>query len=128
MQRVQEHWRRQTSLYECEYRIRHKDGHYCWMFARGQAQWDPTGTVVRMLACYNGLCQCFAATKSCWKLSNQAAARPPVVPRKLTLTALRQDARGLHARKMASISRLAPPVNNQQLLPQGGRGRELEKH
>ena len=34
--------------YGVEYRLRTKDGHYCWTYARGQAIWDETGQVMRM--------------------------------------------------------------------------------
>ncbi len=34
--------------YEAEYRLRHKDGHYIWVWAKGQAIWDEHGEPVRM--------------------------------------------------------------------------------
>lgn len=34
--------------YDVEYRLRHEDGHYIWIHARGQAKWDDSGNPVRM--------------------------------------------------------------------------------
>ncbi|MDJ0717419.1 MAG: PAS domain S-box protein [Prochloraceae cyanobacterium] len=34
--------------YDIEYRLRHKNGEYCWIHARGQAIWDETGKATRM--------------------------------------------------------------------------------
>ncbi|NER78788.1 MAG: response regulator, partial [Leptolyngbya sp. SIO1D8] len=39
---------RETSSYDCEYRMRCRDGHYKWLFARGIATWDTSGTPIRM--------------------------------------------------------------------------------
>jgi PAS domain S-box-containing protein len=34
--------------YDLEYRLKHKDGHYIWVWAKGQAIWDLHGEAVRM--------------------------------------------------------------------------------
>ena len=34
--------------YDVEYRLRHNDGHYVWIHARGQATWDEHGKPLRM--------------------------------------------------------------------------------
>jgi len=38
--------------YDVEIRMRHKDGSYRWIFARGQVLHDETGTAVRMVGCH----------------------------------------------------------------------------
>ncbi|MEG4532174.1 PAS domain-containing protein [Microcoleus sp. D2_18a_D3] len=43
----QQHLRRETSHYCCEYRIRCGDGRYKWVLARGRAIWDESGNPVR---------------------------------------------------------------------------------
>ncbi len=43
------HSNHETEYYECEYRLRRKDGHYIWVHPRGQARWDETGKAVRIL-------------------------------------------------------------------------------
>jgi len=34
--------------FDVEYRLRHENGHYVWVHARGQAVWSPEGTAMRM--------------------------------------------------------------------------------
>src|SRR5919199_1838488 len=46
---LQAHCEGKTPLYKAEYRLRCKDGNYKWILARGQAQWDESGQVMRML-------------------------------------------------------------------------------
>jgi PAS domain S-box-containing protein len=36
--------------YDVEYRLRHRDGHWCWIHARAQAEWDKNGKAVRLVA------------------------------------------------------------------------------
>lgn len=49
MQAVNRHFNQETALFEEEYRVRCKDGTYLWVLDRGQALWDETGKVIRML-------------------------------------------------------------------------------
>ncbi len=35
--------------YECEFRMRHGDGHYIWVADTGQAEWDEAGQPIRMI-------------------------------------------------------------------------------
>ncbi|MEO0477004.1 MAG: PAS domain-containing protein, partial [Planctomycetota bacterium] len=43
-----EHHINKQGPYDVEYRLRHKEGHYVWCQAAGQAQWDEAGNPVRM--------------------------------------------------------------------------------
>lgn len=44
------HLRGETAAYECEHRIRHKDGHWIWVFSRGMfVERTTTGAPVRMV-------------------------------------------------------------------------------
>lgn len=45
---IHDHWEAKSPFYTSEHRLRHKDGHYIWVFSRGRAVWDETGRVVRM--------------------------------------------------------------------------------
>jgi len=48
MAATQAHLRGETEFYAMEYRVRHKDGSYFWIFDRGQAFRDASGQAVRM--------------------------------------------------------------------------------
>ena len=48
MHELSSHLDRKTEFYQCEYRIRHKQGHYIWLLDRGQALFDAEGHAVRM--------------------------------------------------------------------------------
>ncbi len=44
-----EHLNGQTELYECEFRIRHAEGHWLWLLSRGRViEWDAAGNPKRM--------------------------------------------------------------------------------
>ncbi|MEO7598901.1 MAG: response regulator [Opitutus sp.] len=46
---LQNHLKRGSELYHCEYRMRHKDGSWRWTLARGTAHFNPQGQAIRML-------------------------------------------------------------------------------
>jgi PAS domain S-box-containing protein len=46
---IEAHFRRETPSYECEFRVRHKDGHWVWLLSRGKVvERDSDDTPVRM--------------------------------------------------------------------------------
>jgi len=46
---IEAHFRRETAAYECEFRIRHKDGHWVWLLSRGKVvERDGDDTPLRM--------------------------------------------------------------------------------
>jgi diguanylate cyclase (GGDEF)-like protein/PAS domain S-box-containing protein len=46
---LEDHCRRETAAYECEYRVRHKDGRWVWVLSRGKVvERDERDTPVRM--------------------------------------------------------------------------------
>jgi PAS domain S-box-containing protein len=46
---LQKHFAHETTSYECEARMRHKDGHWVWILDRGKVtEWDGEGRPVRM--------------------------------------------------------------------------------
>ena len=48
-QRLESHFRGEASYYECEFRMRHKDGHWVWILDRGKVvEWGPDRRPVRM--------------------------------------------------------------------------------
>jgi PAS domain S-box-containing protein len=48
-ERLREHIEGRTARFECEYRVRHADGKWCWLLARGRCLRDPTGRPVRLV-------------------------------------------------------------------------------
>ena len=51
------HLEGKTPFYETEYRIKHKNGDYLWVMARGQALWDENGVCVRMAGAHTDITQ-----------------------------------------------------------------------
>jgi diguanylate cyclase (GGDEF)-like protein/PAS domain S-box-containing protein len=46
---IEAHFRGETPAYECEFRVRHKDGHWVWLLSRGKVvERDEFGIAVRM--------------------------------------------------------------------------------
>ena len=45
---LQEHFDKKTEIFEFEYRVKHKSGHYIWIFDRGKAIFNDKGEAVRM--------------------------------------------------------------------------------
>jgi PAS domain S-box-containing protein len=46
---LREHFEGRTPRYECEYRVRHHDGTWCWLLARGRCQRDAAGRPYRFV-------------------------------------------------------------------------------
>ncbi|WP_427159896.1 GAF domain-containing protein [Aliinostoc sp. HNIBRCY26] len=55
MQAIQAHFDRRTPYYITEHRVQCKDGNYKWILDRGQALWDETGNVVRMVGSHTDI-------------------------------------------------------------------------
>ncbi len=46
---LRKHFNRETEIYECELRMKHKSGHWVWVLDRGKVvEWDKDGKPVRM--------------------------------------------------------------------------------
>ncbi len=48
-ERLREHFEGRTARFECEYRVRHPDGRWCWLLARGRCLRDGAGRPVRLV-------------------------------------------------------------------------------
>ena len=48
-ERLREHFEGRAARFECEYRVRHADGSWCWLLARGRCLRDPSGRPVRLV-------------------------------------------------------------------------------
>ncbi|MEH2313418.1 MAG: GAF domain-containing protein [Nostoc sp.] len=55
LQAFQDHFAKKTPFYICEYRVQCQDGSYKWILDRGQAHWDASGDVVRMVGSYSDI-------------------------------------------------------------------------
>jgi PAS domain S-box-containing protein len=55
LQAVQKHFAQRTPFYIAEYRMQCKDSTYKWILDRGQALWDETGNVVRMVGSHSDI-------------------------------------------------------------------------
>ena len=49
------HLRQQTPVFQCEYRIRHKDGSWGWALVRGKALFNPAGRALRMVGTHTDI-------------------------------------------------------------------------
>jgi PAS domain S-box-containing protein len=55
---LQAHLRGATPSYECEHRIRHKDGHWVWILDRGRiVEWDESGAPLRVVGTHMDITQ-----------------------------------------------------------------------
>ncbi|MEQ9669686.1 PAS domain S-box protein [Coleofasciculus sp. G2-EDA-02] len=52
---IQDHFDQKTPYYSSEHRLLCKDGSYKWILDRGQALWDESGTVVRMVGSHTDI-------------------------------------------------------------------------
>lgn len=52
-QRIEDCLQRRTEAYEAEFRLRHKDGQYRWIQARGKAFWTEAGQAYRITGAHN---------------------------------------------------------------------------
>ena len=55
LQAFQDHFAKKTPFYVCEYRVKCQDGSYKWILDRGQALWDASGDIVRMVGSYTDI-------------------------------------------------------------------------
>jgi PAS domain S-box-containing protein len=64
MQELQRHLRGETDFYQCEHRMRCKDGHYIWILDRGRALIDAHGKAIRMSGSHSDVTERRAAEQS----------------------------------------------------------------
>ncbi|WP_375510238.1 GAF domain-containing protein [uncultured Nostoc sp.] len=55
LQAFQDHFAKKTPFYVCEYRVQCQDGSYKWILDRGQALWDASGDILRMVGSYTDI-------------------------------------------------------------------------
>ena len=55
MEMVREHFAKKTPFYISEHRVLCKDGSYKWILDRGQALWDESGNVIRMIGSHSDI-------------------------------------------------------------------------
>jgi diguanylate cyclase (GGDEF)-like protein/PAS domain S-box-containing protein len=58
---VADHLARETPVFSCEFRLRHKDGTWRWIRDRGQAIWDERGRPLRMAGAHTDITERKAA-------------------------------------------------------------------
>ncbi len=68
------HFNRMTEFYQCEYRLRHKQGHYIWILDRGQALFDTDGQMVRMAGSHADISERRAAENQAQERTEQLHA------------------------------------------------------
>jgi PAS domain S-box-containing protein len=77
---------RRSSAYEIEYRIRHRDGHWCWTRARAQAVWDHLGKAIRLVGSHADItdrkqleCELHASRTSVTEVHSSSHSLEPLV-------------------------------------------------
>ncbi len=71
MAALEDHFEGRTDVFEEEYRVRHKDDHYFWVFDRGKAFYDDAGQVIRMAGSELDITERKQAEEEKEKLENQ---------------------------------------------------------
>ena len=74
MEMVREHFAKKTPFYISEHRVLCKDGSYKWILARGQALWDESGNVIRMIGSQTDISEQQAALRE-RKIAEEKLAR-----------------------------------------------------
>ncbi|MBE9535705.1 MAG: PAS domain-containing protein [Proteobacteria bacterium] len=54
---VQRHFRGETDVYLCDFRIKHRNGSYCWVLARGASRRDDSGKVIQFAGSHTDITQ-----------------------------------------------------------------------
>lgn len=55
LETLEDYLRQRIPSYEVEYRLRHKDGSWRWVLARGKAVWDAGGNVLRLVGSHSDI-------------------------------------------------------------------------
>ncbi|MBM3598531.1 MAG: PAS domain S-box protein [Alphaproteobacteria bacterium] len=71
---VLRHVKRQTEVYQCNYRVLTKAGHYLWVMDRGLGQWDANGRMYRMAGSMGDITELKRATERAEELVEQRTA------------------------------------------------------
>lgn len=72
---LQRHFRKETEYYECECRVKHRDGHWVWVLDRGKViQWNPDGTPQLMFGTHTDI----SVHKAMEEKIREAAIRDPL--------------------------------------------------
>lgn len=85
-QRVEAYFARKIPQYSLEYRVRHKDGSYLWIWDRGEAYWDSTGRVIRMAGSESDITQRKQAEKALRESQNKYQTLFEVFPIGISIT------------------------------------------
>lgn len=92
---VQDYFSGQSPTYELEHRLRHKDGNYRWILARGVALRDPSGRPVRMGGSHVDLTERKAAEERLKAINERLEQREEEL--RLTIARLSQANEALNA-------------------------------